>query len=110
MLSPGQKISEPLTVQVNPNAKVGIYHAIVNFYEGDNRTDAQNAGTIAQTFIDFEVKDDAHNVLNLQSFSADHAIFFKMPATVTYVLQNGGNRAVTPGGEIILYRTMMAQK
>lgn len=101
-LMPGEKRSVSFEIEVNYNAKPGIYHAAIVFSEGPTRAAAEK--TAGQTIsVNLEVLDDAKEYLQLKKFAPDKIFFSGFPVSFTYEVENAGNRILSPLGEIRIY-------
>ena len=104
VLQPGETVQVPYLVHINLRALPGVYHAEVGFYEGPNRRDAVAKPYSKSTMmVTIEVLDDARERLQLDSFLSDKSIFSGNSASFSYALENVGNRAMTPRGQIRIY-------
>lgn len=102
-LMPGETKQLPLTFHVNLSAKPGTYHAFVSFYQGSTRTQAEERPPIAQATLNFEVKENIKEFMQVLSFRPKKVFFTGLPAEFEYELENTGNQNLEPKGEIIIY-------
>lgn len=103
-LLPGDKRELPVLVQVNLNAKPGVYHAVLHFSEGSNSVDAMaNKDGTYEVPVNIEVLDDAKERLQLSTFVPDKNIFSGESASFNYRIENTGNRGVVPKGMIRIF-------
>jgi len=103
-LQPGERRTLDLRIEVNLNAKPGMYHALISFPAGNTRPEAEAAARNAPSLaVNLEVLDDAKEILQLNNFNADASFFFRSPAAFSYTLENIGNRPLAPEGSIIIY-------
>jgi hypothetical protein len=104
VLGPGESRTVPVTVQVYLNAAPGTYHAVIAFPPGHNRVTAEaQFATAAQTLVTVKVGEDIREAASLLGFQAFSSFTGKGPITMTYKLENGGNRDVAPEGKILIY-------
>lgn len=103
-VGPGETRTIPLEIRVNMGALGGEYHAAISIGEGSTRAEAEANPLRASTvLINLEVLENIHEKLDLKKFASDKIFFLSPPITFSYVLENVGNRALTPSGEIIVY-------
>lgn len=105
-IAPGETIKVPVTIQVNPDAAPGEYHAFVGFAEGSKRDEAEAkvlSGTAPGTVVRLSLVEKRSEYLRLERFSIDRFISTPKEALVTYELQNVGGLPLVPTGEIIFY-------
>ena len=105
-IAPGETVKIPVTIQVNPNAAPGEYHAFVGFAEGSKRDEAENkvmAGTAPGTVISLSLTEKRSEYLRLHRFSIKRFITNQNDAQATYEIENIGGLPLTPTGEIIFY-------
>ncbi len=101
---PGDKREVPVLVQINLNAKPGMYHAVVHFSEGPDRVSAEaNKNATHEVMLNIEVLDDAKEHLQLGTFVPDKNIFSGESASFNYRIENTGNRGVVPRGTIRIF-------
>ncbi len=105
-LLPGETKELPLSITINPNAKPGTYYAFIGFAEGHNRDEAEAtvaAGRAPGVTLSLTIADVKNEYLRLNQFSVERFVRSGTEAPVTYELENIGDKAVVPTGEIILY-------
>jgi hypothetical protein len=103
-LLPEEKKELPLLIQVDRNAKPGIYHATITFSEGGTRAEAeQNIKNGISVAINLEVLDDAKEVLELGSFVSKDTFVSGKEASFSYDIKNIGNRPLSPKGEVRIF-------
>ncbi len=103
-LAPGESRAVPLTIRVNLTAKPGMYHAIILFPAGSSRYEAeQHLADAPSAAINVEVQDDIKENIQLKKFLPAKKIFWGLPASFSFELENGGNRPQAPTGEILIY-------
>jgi hypothetical protein len=103
-LEPGETKRIPYLIQVHLSATPGIYHAKIYFQEGSNRAEAERRTKPYQEIdVNLEVLDDATERLQLSSFISNEVFFTGKEVGFSYLLENIGNRAVAPEGEIRIY-------
>ncbi|OGY99345.1 MAG: hypothetical protein A2945_00695 [Candidatus Liptonbacteria bacterium RIFCSPLOWO2_01_FULL_52_25] len=103
-LRAGEERTVPFKIQVNLAAKPGAYHAFISFPVGATRAEAESrfegAATVA---VNVEVQDDIKENLQLLTFAPDKNLFLGGPVSFTYQIENNGNRAEVPQGELVIY-------
>ena len=102
-LAPGETRQVPYLVHVNLRAQPGLYHAKITFSEGPTRVDAEDSAYKSDLAITLEVLDDAKEHLQLGTFSPDKPFFSGSDASFSYTLENNGNRALSPRGELRIF-------
>jgi hypothetical protein len=105
-LAPGESKKIPVTITVHPQAKPGDYYVFVGFPEGDNRDDAERKifkGGVPGSMIRINVADKTTEYLRLRQFAVERYVTSAKSAAVTIQLENTGDVAVIPRGEVILY-------
>jgi hypothetical protein len=102
-LAPGETKRIPYLIQVHMNAVPGIYHAEIIFQEGTNRAEAEANKVKEVISVNLEVLDDSKERLQLGTFMSDKTFFTEGVASFSYLLENIGNRSVTPKGEIRIF-------
>ena len=105
-LSPGETIKIPVNISVHPQAKPGNYYVYIGFPEGDNRDDAERKvllGGVKGSMIRIMVADKTTEYLRLKQFSVQRYVTSKDEADILVQLENTGDVAVVPRGEIVLY-------
>ena len=104
ILKAGEKKPVDFLINVNLRAKPGIYHAVIAFARGGTRDEAEGRMADAlQVPVNVEVLDDIKERLQLKKFMPDQVFFSGFPVTFSVSIENVGNRAVTPTGEIRIY-------
>jgi hypothetical protein len=103
-LEPGETKRIPYLIQVHLNAVSGIYHAKIMFQEGSNRDEAESRIKSWNAIdVNLEVVSDVRERLQLNTFAPEKIFFTGSTATFSYLLENVGNRAVAPNGEIRIF-------
>ena len=103
-LEPGEVRQIPYLIQVNYNAAPGVYHAVISFAPGTNRSDAESKlPRVPNLTINIDVDDNANERLQLGTFKPEKTFFSGNTASFSYLLENIGNRAVSPKGEIRIF-------
>ena len=102
-LAPGETKKVPYLIQVHMDAVPGIYHAEIIFQEGTNRMEAETNKVKEVISVNLEVLDDSKERLQLGTFMSDKTFFTEGIASFSYLLENIGNRSVTPKGEIRIF-------
>lgn len=110
VLDPGAEMEVPLQIDIDLTATPGVYHSVIAFSEGANRTIAESAvGTASQMLINIEINDQIVEKAQIEKFEAVKNIFTKYPAVFNLQIKNNGNTAVIPTGEIIIYNNRNQQ-
>lgn len=103
-LLPGEQKDVPVTIQINLNAKPGLYHAAIHLSAGGTRPDAEaNKDETMDTMINIEVLDDINERLQLNTFIPTKNVFSSDSASFNYHVENIGNRGEVPRGKIRIY-------
>ena len=103
-LAPGEKKEIDFSIEVNMRAKPGIYHAIISFAAGATRDAAgANLKEAAKININLEVLDNTKERLEIKKFMPDKTVFSRFPASLSYTLENSGDRLLAPTGRILIY-------
>lgn len=103
-LSPGEKRTIDLRIDVNLRAKAGIYHAVISFVEGSSRAIAgEKLKSAPKVTVNLEVIEDIKERLQLGTFVPVKTFFSGSPITLLFSLENIGNRSLVPSGEIRIY-------
>ena len=103
-LSPGEVRTIPFSIEVNLWAKPGVYHAIVAFADGSRRQEAQRKRDQSPSvMVNIEILDDAKERVQLKKFIPDKRFSSSLPVSFSYELENIGNRAIVPSGEVRIY-------
>lgn len=105
-LMPGASTTESLEVKVNLGATPGKRHAVIAFPEGSNLYEAKGAlGSKAhpQIMLNFEVIENIIEKAQINTFKPTRNIFTKPPAEFELVIENFGNREITPEGKMYIY-------
>ncbi len=105
-IPPGGEKEVPFTIRINPNVAAGKYHAFVGFSNASNRDEAeaktlsgQGDGVVVRISID----EKQSEFLRLVRFVTDRFVFKKDRQNITYEVQNTGDVALQPTGEVIFY-------
>jgi hypothetical protein len=105
-LQPGESIRIPVSITIHPNAVAGDYYAFIGFGSGDKRDEAEAAvinGQAPGVIMRISTADTNNEYLRLHNFQIDRYITGTDESLVTYELENIGDTAVVPKGEIIIY-------
>ena len=101
---PGETKTIPVTINVNPFATAGTYHAVIAFVEGGTRADAEtHLDGAPQALVNLEVQSNSKEELSLVSFASTNRFASAFPVNFAYTLQNTGNVSSTPTGLVIFY-------
>lgn len=103
-LDPGGKKEIDFSIEINMRAKPGVYHAMISFAAGATRAEAEaNLKEAARININLEVLDSAKESLEIKKFAPDKSIFSKFPVSISYTLENNGDRSLLPAGRLLIY-------
>ena len=103
-LSPGEKRTIDIRIDVNLRAEPGIYHAVISFVEGSSRAIAEEKfKSASKVTVNLEVIEDIKERLQLSTFIPVRTFFSGSPITLLFSLENIGNRPLVPSGEIRIY-------
>jgi hypothetical protein len=100
-LSPGEERQIPFVIRVTANAIPGTYHASISFAEGSVRDEARDVG--APIAVNVEIQADIKEQLQLNKFMSDSIFFSGDDVVFNYNIENIGNQALQPKGEIRIY-------
>ncbi len=105
-IPPGGEKEVPFTIRINPNVAAGKYHAFVGFSNASNRDEAeaktmsgQGDGVVVRISID----EKQSEFLRLVRFVTDRFVLKKDQQNITYEVENTGDVALQPTGEVIFY-------
>lgn len=102
--APGASETIPMTVQINPYAVAGDYHAVIAFVEGGTRGAAEeNLVGAPSSFVDISVISDLTASLQVDGFAAAKGFYSNFPVTFNYTIENTGDVSSTPSGQIMFY-------
>jgi hypothetical protein len=105
-LAPGATKEVPLIIKINPNTPPGLYHAFVGFAPGPNRDVAEAtilSGQGSGIVLRISVGGKQEEFLRLVSFSTDRFSYSKNKGEVTYTIENTGDVALSPKGDVVIY-------
>ncbi|HMO78377.1 MAG TPA: hypothetical protein PKD95_04240 [Candidatus Paceibacterota bacterium] len=102
----GEQNEIPLIIKINHNTPAGLYHAYVGFSPGANRDEAEAkilAGQGSGVVLRFAIGSKKEEYLRLVSFATDRFNLFSGDSMISYVLENTGDVALVPSGDVIIY-------
>ncbi len=105
-LQPGESTKIPVTITINPNAVPDDYYAFIGFGNGDKRDEAEAAvlaGRAPGVTMRISLSDTKNEYIRLHNFHVARYVVNEEQSQLTYELENIGDTAVTPVGEVILY-------
>jgi hypothetical protein len=102
-LTPGETKTVPFVIHVNMNAVPGLYHAELNFTDGETRDQTTNRAPDGSASVNVEVKADIREGLQLTRFSTDRMVFNGDDVLFNYNIENNGNQDLQPTGDIRIY-------
>lgn len=87
-----------------PTAAVaGEYHAVISFSDGTTRDEAVAKPPLATLTVNVDLQADIKELLQLNSFTTDNIVFSGDDVLFKYQIQNIGNQALNPKGEVRIY-------
>lgn len=101
-------LTVPLTIRISPNTPPGTYHGLIGFADGPNRDNIEAkviSGQAATVILQITIADTKREALHLVSFTTDRFVIKPSDNSLSFTLQNNGDKPVTPGGEVIIYDT-----
>jgi hypothetical protein len=107
-IAPGETVTVPVTLRISPTAKPGNYQAFIGFAHGSNVDEAQAkifAGAGIGSIVRVQIEDDVNVLLRLMRFSVDRFVTTLKEHSVSFSMENPGDVALVPDGEIIIYNT-----
>jgi len=103
-LLPGERRDFDFELRVNMSAIPGMYYAFVGFPIGAIRSEAEaQRENVPGTAVNVEVYENIVEQLNVASFASEGSFFSGSSISFSYAMQNAGDRAVVPEGEIRIY-------
>ena len=91
----------PIAVDVHPDARPGVYHALLTLVPANSRFEAETMlKSGLQIAVNFEVVDDSRELIELRSFRTEEAISGTPPFFFITELANSGNRPSSISGSI----------
>jgi hypothetical protein len=105
-IKPGEKYELSLSVEVDMNARPGVYHAAVSFSQASNMPAAEAAAitnNLPTLLVNMTVEDGAIEKAQIGSFKSLKNIFFQLPVIFNLNVDNIGNQPISPQGTMIIY-------
>jgi len=102
-LGPGEQKTVPFTITVPTDAAAASYHAVISFSDGSTRDNATAKPPLATITVNVDLQADIKELMQLNSFSTDNIVFAGDDVLFKYQLQNTGNQALDPKGEVRIY-------
>lgn len=96
----------PLAIKVHPFAEPGEYHVFIGFVESSNRPKAEAvamAGGADGVIVKVTVEDKREDSMHISSFIIDRFVFGDDKKKINIEVENTGDIASVPQGEIIFY-------
>ncbi|MCA9363112.1 hypothetical protein KC851_02225 [Candidatus Kaiserbacteria bacterium] len=96
----------PFIIRIHPYAEPGVYHVFVGVVEAPNRPTAQAkamAGDADGVIVKITIADQRTDALKITSFNIERFITGEDSKQVNIELENIGDLAAVPSGEIIFY-------
>jgi hypothetical protein len=104
LFQPGQSMTIPVTIQVNPYAAAGDYNAVIGFVEGSTRDQAEeNLNGAPETLVNASIESDLTASMVIESFVSAKNFYAGFPVTFNYTLDNNGDVSSTPTGQVMFY-------
>jgi hypothetical protein len=102
--APGASETIPVTIQVNPYAAAGNYHAVIAFVEGNTRPEAEeHLQGAPQALVDMAVASNLVASLRVDDFAPAKGFYAGFPVSFDYTIENNGTVSSTPSGEVRFY-------
>jgi len=105
-LWPQKEIKIPLSLDIHPQAKSGIYHSVIVFSFGSSLPEATgNAQNfrLPEILLNVEVKENLIEKLQLKNFKAEKNLYLSGPIKLILEIENVGNTKTEGEGEIYFY-------
>jgi len=101
---PGESKTIPVTVQINPYAVAGDYHAVIAFVTGGTRPDAETYLVGApQAIVNMAVASNLVASLRVDDFAAGKGFYSSFPVVFNYTIENNGDVSSVPSGQVMFY-------
>ncbi len=104
---PGGTLEVPIKVAAGLDAKPGNYYAFIGLGEGSKRDEVEALalrGAVPGTMVRVAIADTKREYAALEGLSAKRFMTRAEDKTITYTINNMGDKPVSPTGEIIFYR------
>lgn len=105
-IPPGEQIEVPVTFRISPNAEPGTYHAFIGFVPAPNRPTAERIamdGEADGVVVKITISDQREESMRISSFEVDRFVTGENNRSIDITLENKGDIASAPTGEIIFY-------
>lgn len=105
-IMPGETIEVPLGLVIHPYAEPGEYHVFVGFVEAPNRPKAEAiamAGDAKGVIVKITIADERKDSMRISGFIIDRFVTGEDKRTIDIEVENMGDIASAPAGEIIFY-------
>jgi hypothetical protein len=105
-LWPSKEIKIPLSLEIHPEAKPGIYHSVVVFSFGSSLPDAMSNAQnfrLPEILLNVEIKENIVERLQLKNFKTEKNLYLSGPIKFVLEIENVGNTKTEGEGEIYLY-------
>jgi len=96
----------PISIKIHPFAQPGEYHAFIGFTETKKRADAEAValrGDANGVIVKVTVADERTETMRISSMVVDRFVTDSSKQQVTITVENAGEVASAPTGEIIFY-------
>ncbi len=106
VVMPHQQIEIPLKIEIDPEAKIGKYYALITFSPGSSEPQAkENAKKFnqPQVLVGIEIIKNQVHWLQLNKIDSSKKVYFFSPVKFFIEIENIGNQIEEPKGEIIIY-------
>jgi len=105
-LWPQKEIKIPLSLEVHPQAKPGIYHSKIVFSFGASLPEAISTAqnfSLPEILLNVEVKENLIEKLQLKNFKAEKNLYLSGPIKLILEIENVGNTKTEGEGEVYFY-------
>lgn len=104
VFAPGETKTVPVTIQINPFAVAGDYHAVIAFVTGGTRAEAEtHLDGAPQAIVNIKVESNAKEELQIAGFAPEARLASAFPVSFSYTIANTGDVSSTPAGSVIIY-------
>ncbi len=108
VLDPGESTTVPIGFRIHPSAEPGEYHAFIGFVPASKRYQAEAAamnGDADGVIVKLTIEDPRNEYLRIAGFYIDRFITQDSDRSVSIELENLGDVAASPAGEIIFFNS-----
>ncbi|MCD5380967.1 MAG: hypothetical protein LR008_00105 [Candidatus Pacebacteria bacterium] len=111
-IPPGEQKEVPLTIKIHKDAQPGEYHVFIGFVPGPNRPAAQAIAMKGEgdgVIVKITVEDQRSESMKISAFLVDRFVFRDDSRFIDVEVENRGDIASAPIGEIIFYNSRGAE-